>query len=375
MLHPYLYNIRNIWDIQLQHHITTFLQRINDSHLLGISTRIRLQQLQNNLWSTVNIFEHPHPNVDGQNKHTLNFKIIQLLPQIAVTIRANPNIAWPNIIHHQLQPLEPILKQHSKYITFKKQLRRLNLLYLEQLCTSDNTTLLEWYHLSPRISHLPKGRKPIWFTELENITLENQYYRSLKPQYQHQGTNPFAYNTYNIPKKHKPWLITFNDKEIIIGKIRKRLTNSNQISITHWQTDINIHNTNYYPLQPINFVPCSGCHLNSQRLTSACTINTSSITSAQFFGRIISNSVKINANYLDLLSSAAIKWPSPNLILPPMPTIPISNFISSAIFEASETTNELNQISLNNSLQNSFNFYTDGSVIDIGTNNCTMGIG
>src|SRR6185295_8562881 len=108
---------------QLQHHITTFLQRINDSHLLGISTRIRLQQLQNNLWSTVNIFEHPHPNVDGQNKHTLNL----------------------NIIHHQLQPLEPILKQHSKYITFKKQLRRLNLLYLKQLCTSDNTTLLEWY--------------------------------------------------------------------------------------------------------------------------------------------------------------------------------------------------------------------------------------
>src|SRR6185295_3126563 len=95
---------------------------------------------------------------------------------------------------------------------------------------------------------------------------------------------------------------------------------------------------------------------------------------SQFFSRIVSNSVKINANYLDLLSSAAIKWPSPNLILSPMPTIPISNFISSAIFEASETTNELNQISLSNSLQNSFNFYTDGSVIDIGTNNCTMGI-
>jgi len=78
MLHPYLYNIRNIWDIQLQHHITTFLQQINDSYLLGISTCIRLQQLQNNLWSTTNILEHPQPNVDGQNKHTLNFKIIQL---------------------------------------------------------------------------------------------------------------------------------------------------------------------------------------------------------------------------------------------------------------------------------------------------------
>ena len=60
---------------------------------MGISTRIRLQQLQNNLWATTNIFEHPQPNVDGPNKHTLNFKIIQLLPQIAATIRANTNIA------------------------------------------------------------------------------------------------------------------------------------------------------------------------------------------------------------------------------------------------------------------------------------------
>jgi hypothetical protein len=93
MLHPYLYNICNIWDIQLQHHITTFLQRINDSYLLSVTTCIRLQQLQNNLWSTINILEHPQPNVDGQDKYTLNFKIIQLFPQIAVSIRANSNIS------------------------------------------------------------------------------------------------------------------------------------------------------------------------------------------------------------------------------------------------------------------------------------------
>jgi hypothetical protein len=76
MLNPYLYNIKNIWDIQLQLHITNFLQRINNLHLLGISTRIRIQQLQNNLWSTINILQHPQPSIDGPNKHTLNFYII-----------------------------------------------------------------------------------------------------------------------------------------------------------------------------------------------------------------------------------------------------------------------------------------------------------
>jgi len=38
MLNPYLYNIKNIWDIQLQHHITNFLQCINDPQLFGITT-------------------------------------------------------------------------------------------------------------------------------------------------------------------------------------------------------------------------------------------------------------------------------------------------------------------------------------------------
>ena len=99
------------------------------------------------------------------------------------------------------------------------------------------------------------------------------------------------------------------------------------------------------------------------------------ITSVQFFSRIISNSVKINANYLDLLSFAAIKWPLPNSLPLLLPSIPISNFISSTIFEASDATNRLDQISSNNLSYNLFNFYTDSSVIGISTNNCTMGIG
>src|ERR1043165_1444353 len=143
MLHPYLYNIHNIWDIQLQHHITNFLLRINNPNLLGTSTRIRLQQLQNNLWSTINILQHPNPTIDGPNRYTLNFKIIQLLIHLNTSITANPNILWPNTISYKLQSLESILSHHPQYISFKKQIRNLNILYLEQLCTADNTTLLE----------------------------------------------------------------------------------------------------------------------------------------------------------------------------------------------------------------------------------------
>src|ERR1043165_8404551 len=36
ILNPYMYNIHDIWDIQLQHHITNFQQWINDPNILGI---------------------------------------------------------------------------------------------------------------------------------------------------------------------------------------------------------------------------------------------------------------------------------------------------------------------------------------------------
>ena len=119
MLNLFLYNVHNIWDIQLQHHISNFILQINNPYLLGISTCIRLQQLQNNLWSTTNILQHPQPNIDGPNKSTLNFKIIQLLIHLNFSITANNNISWPNIIQHNLQPLEPILAQHPQYTISK----------------------------------------------------------------------------------------------------------------------------------------------------------------------------------------------------------------------------------------------------------------
>jgi hypothetical protein len=90
ILHPQLYNIRNIWDIQLQHHITNFIKQINNSDLLGTSSRIRLQQLQNNLWSSTNILTHPNPTIDGPNKNSTSFKILKLFNYLGISITHNP---------------------------------------------------------------------------------------------------------------------------------------------------------------------------------------------------------------------------------------------------------------------------------------------
>jgi hypothetical protein len=232
MLNHHLYNIHNIWDIQLQHHITNFLHRINDPSILGTTTHIRLQQLQNNLWSTTNILQHSQPIIDGPNKYTTNFKIIQLLTHLNMQITANQEIIWPKTISNAHQPIEPILIQHPQYIQFKKQLRHHKILYLEQLCTADNSTLLCWQDLSPRLHQIPKGRQPLWFSYLEDKVTSHGLYRTLLPHYQSPGINPFAYNIDYFPKKLKPWLLTYQDNNIIIGKIRKYLDDK-IVSISH----------------------------------------------------------------------------------------------------------------------------------------------
>src|SRR5437868_2260683 len=113
MLNHNIYGIKNIWDIQLQHHISRFLNRINNTELLRKSTKIRIQQLQNNLWSTTNILQHSNPIIDSLNKHTTNFKIIQLLNHLGAQIIHNTNTTWPTTITHNAHPIESLLHKHE----------------------------------------------------------------------------------------------------------------------------------------------------------------------------------------------------------------------------------------------------------------------
>jgi hypothetical protein len=82
----------------------------------------------------------------------------------------------PYTINTETITLESILSSHSKYLTFKKQLHQHYILFLDQLTTYDNSCLLDWKHISPRIHKVPKGRKPLWFTTLEDITINHSYY-------------------------------------------------------------------------------------------------------------------------------------------------------------------------------------------------------
>ena len=75
--------------------------------------------------------------------------------------------------------------------------------------------------------------------------------------------NYFSYTTAHFNKKHKPWLITNKEESIIIGKARKFNKDTNTISITHWQHNINYLTTNYYPQTLIECKLCTEYNLNS----------------------------------------------------------------------------------------------------------------
>jgi len=374
LLYPQLYNIRNIWDIQLQHHITNFTKRLNSPDLLGTSTRIRLQQLQNNLWSPTSILIHDNPIIDGPNKHTVNFKIIQLFKHLGVMFTSNPLYNIPCTIQEGSISLESLLSSHSKYTTFKKQLRHHGILYLDQLTTFDNSCLLDWKHISPRINKIPKGKQPLWFTYLEDQVTSHSYNRTLYQNLHLPNTNYYSYTTGHFSSRKKPWLITVLDNQIIIGKARRQPSPSGTVLITHWQCHIESQFTRLYPLSPTQSNACSGCCLNSHTIANKCTIIIPINVSTKFYGRVNTHNktLNFNANHLDLIYSIGIRHP---IQTSNSSNITITTYSIPNIFEHSSLTNNLQQIANYNSNLSELHFYTDGSVINLGTSQCSMGIG
>ena len=119
---------------------------------------------------------------------------------------------------------------------------------------------------------------------------------------------------------------------------------------------------------------CTNCHLNTNTIPQICTTLIPINLTTKFLGRInpINKSLNPNANLLDLVYSIAIRHP---IQIPLAPSISISSSQIPQIFETSLSTSLLQNIANNNSHFSELSFYTDGSVIDLGTNQCSMGIG
>jgi hypothetical protein len=248
-------------------------------------------------------------------------------------------------------------------------------MYLDQLTTSENNILLKWQHISPRVHYLPKGKQPLWFSYLEEIIITNSHTREIMESISLNSPNPFPLSTGHFKFK-KPWILSITNDQIILGKARKFFPTKNSISITHWTTDYDQSHTAYYPNLQTNCILCSGCSLNSNRITNSCTIDVSATLSTKVWARPLSNNsfnkLKLNANLTDLIYSLAIRYP---LTIPSLPNINLENNYIMEIFGSNEISESLQNLALQNLGQQDFIFYTDGSVQNICTDQCSMGIG
>ena len=120
---------------------------------------------------------------------------------------------------------------------------------------------------------------------------------------------------------------------------------SNSISITHWQHDINSLLSTCYPLPSITCKPYQGYSLNSFCIFNYCILEVFSILSTQFFGRKSNNQLKLNANYIDLIHSTNFKNPLEILSLS---SINIVDSLTSFLFYNNIASNNLFQIALAN---------------------------
>src|SRR5205814_7130611 len=125
----------------------------------------------------------------------------------------------------------------------------------------------------------------------------------------------------------------------------------------------------------INCIPCLGCNLNSNCIANSCTIDVSATHSTKVWARPLtnnlSNKLKLNGNLTDLIYNLAIRN---SLTILPLPSINLENNYVTEIFESNETLKSLYNIALRNLNQQELIFYTDSSVQNICTDQCSMGI-
>ena len=162
---------------------------------------------------------------------------------------------------------------------------------------------------------------------------------------------------------------------VIISKAWYSFSENNTISITYWILQPSSNSPNLYLYSNPTCFPCQGYSLNSKRVTGSYTLEISATLSTKFLGRKTyqdsSNKLKLNANYLDLLYSIALYNPS---TIPLPPTLQITSSSITIIFNSNKPTQQLESIYQKNYNQQQFVFYTDRSVIDICTNQCSIGI-
>ncbi|RHZ49272.1 hypothetical protein Glove_526g9 [Diversispora epigaea] len=167
-----VYNVENLWDRQVQIQSNNLLCKLNDKDVLGSSTQIRLQHLQNLFWSASAITEAPFLIKLKRRQSLLNDILI-------------------------------VCRKHD--ITFKLSRALKDNLLIKKI-------LLHWHEISNNDRRKPK---PGWFKVVETNVIYNATIREITPVLQERlGAR---YNILSLVESEKKALCPLDTKRWILS--------------------------------------------------------------------------------------------------------------------------------------------------------------
>jgi hypothetical protein len=382
-----IYNLCELWDRQVQHHITNLVVRLNDNGILGKISKIKLHQLQLNLWLSKSPLESWNYSVSHLRlfKNNLMAGILCIAKFFKFSFRTTYDSESFIIKGGQIL-LQDIFAE--KYTSFVNALAKKQVLYLDQILCCEGTHLLSWKQVVLHLKINICGRKPKWFSSLEESILHNSSCEVLN-QWKLPRCNSFTIQySLNFPKdsRIRPFIATYQFGEIIFGKTYELASpkNNNQLIITHWKSNINMIENNHDSIQ---LSQCKGCELNNITNNSnrICLYNKPQkeciVIPAKKYNSSGSNIITITFPRCEIIKALEYNIDRFNnnndIIIPINPTIYIEDnrltWIKNIINEPISL--QLYNIHMSNNYINQLEFWTDGSLKNPSSPNIKLGNG
>ena len=268
LTHKDLYNLIDLFYRQGEAQITNLLKRLNNSHLVGEITEIKIRLLQ----EQEGLYDNP---MDIWNYNRINlFKNNLIAKILCITKDLGLNISTIGVENkYNFKTVEGEIKLSrifkDDYRKYKNQLKKKQIFTLDQITSNDGKKLLEWRQIPSKNAITLKGKIPQWFKKLEMEVMENES-RTLKNEFNIQNNKIKTRNqrillSTKIDYRKNNWVAGIknkNDNNIYIGMLFTKKPNiytESMIEIIHYRVvdrsqDINRSNS-------LHMVKCEGCDM------------------------------------------------------------------------------------------------------------------
>ncbi|CAB4379938.1 unnamed protein product [Rhizophagus irregularis] len=282
-------------------------------------------------------------------------------------------------------PLEDVV-DNAYYSKHRKRLREKNILFLDQIISGDKSRLLLWKEILIK-AYIPifsQRKETKWYSDIRNLITSDGVHLNynITQLFGAHVDNVEEARSYNITKKNRSLIAVYNSQfnSVVIGKIQG-IDETQRPIIKHFHIDMSrCTDTHTYIYQCMEY----GCAANASLSTrSPCTFSADweclvpLLTDSQFVPSQLTNLIEFNI--FDIFDFAKKKYDlihqalTQNHVISPQ----LQDNIILDLLDSSTSRNDLLTIQrtlapFDNNNYYIFEFYTDGSLIELGTEQCSI---